>query len=108
MKKENEIINTLNGRFNDYVEKHEAHKQRVLKALDWWDEHFVAYPISGDETDKDVAFVRCLLNIDGVKCMCVKNDFTGVPLFVAEFHLRPLSMDGDIGNGAGMLKVVSF
>lgn len=107
MEIKSKIIDSLNERFNDYIKKHEAHKQRVIKALDWWDEHSKSRPVYVDD-EHSISFVNCLLEVNGIECMCVKNDFTGVPFFVAEFHLLPLSMDGDIGNGAGMRKVVRF
>ncbi len=103
MEFENNIINALNEDFNKYELKHEEHKQRVLKAMDWWDEHFKGY----NAMDKPM-FENSLLEVNGVRCLCIRHQFTGIPYFVAEFIIKPLTTTGDIGNGAGQMKIVSF
>lgn len=95
-----EIIKRLDDHFEKYRKQYEEHKQRVIKAIAWWNEN-VIIP-NGDN------FVGSTVKVNGVDCMCMLNDLTGIPFFMTEFKVRPLRMEQDAGSGAGNQHTVSF
>ena len=97
---ETKIIDVLNESFQKEVDKHEEHKSRVLKAIQWWNEKSVPSVLEG--------FVNCRIWVNDVECLCTLIDLRGTPYYNVNFEVRPLSSSNDAGSGAGAPHRVSF
>lgn len=94
------IIETLDAAFEVSKKLYAEHKERVLKALDWWDKN--SYP------SKLLGFVSCQAKVNEVTCVCMGVDLRGAPWYICEFRFRPINAHNDAGNGNGNEVKITF
>lgn len=96
------ILIALDDNFLEESRKHQEHKLRVEKAIDWFNSN------QKSKSEKDSGFVGSRVFVNNVECLCTYCDLRGAPFYNANIEVRPLSSNEDAGSGAGMRHVISF
>ena len=107
MKIEERIIQNLDTQFEEFIEKHKLHKERIAKAFKWLKEH--RYPKDQLFNEEDIlATSGNEFLVNNARCVCLRYDFSSAPRFKVELILAPLFSSDDLGEGAGNVKIVLF
>lgn len=97
------ILTILNEYYEEYLKRneelHKLHKERVIKALEWVDEHKI-------RSKKTIESTRVVVN--EVPGKIISFDFRGVPLFMCEIVVSPDCSNGDMGEGCGYQCTLEF
>lgn len=103
------IFRHLNLEMAKHIEKHLEHKRRIFVALDWWKQfqEMNKWTITIFSRSRK-RFIMNLAKINGVICVCVHTDVTGVPFYKCEFIFRPYDPKDDAGSGPGEAVTISF
>jgi hypothetical protein len=94
------IFSYLDESFRNVVKLNKEHKNRVNKAIDWFNENVI---------DKSTeTFSGSKVKVNNITAICVENDFRGAPYFECYFIFMPYNVKDDCGGGCGNQYIVKF
>lgn len=94
------IINVLDSEFEIEIKRHDYHKKRVRRAIEWFNKNAI------DNSQEFIASGE--VRVNGVIAMCMEYSFTGAPVFECHFIFMPYNSNDDCGSGVGMQHKVEF
>ncbi len=96
----NKILTYLDADFERLKLQKEKHKEKVEKAIEWFNDNLIDKTIS--------SFVGSKVNVNEAVAICTENSFRGSPFFDCYFVFMPYSVTDNCGSGCGIEHRIDF